>query len=1799
MIFSVTFITIIVSLISNVSGSDSSFYQDYLSEPTVIQNPAFGSLVGDYNDMNQSHDSLYKGRFSLPLPVNLPQKRGSILHNFLPSYSIANGISSWGLGWSSPISVRRVNLHGEITYTNNDFLQTPLGMLKYGEDGYWYLLGEPNKVVGNFENEKVLHLYTQGVKFSFGSEAIIEGPKGVYSWFLNSVQTSKGDHEIYTYQFHENEAPLLTSVSYALYKKRYQYKVDLIHTSLQNGFVNFHSGKKVVSTSILSSINISALDNQQDTYKAIYKYNIDFIRTPNGVGHFLKSIQKVYPSGEIDPRVVYDYYHQDLNQLQLVKNERWNELLEIKSSESFSFSTSSFIDLEKNGELDIEGGNDYTLYSIKNGELVKKILEPYNENVQSSCRRTGVAARIPRNIIHMNGPKKEPVVVSFQRDVGMILCDRDGKLLKSIDLGTKWNIDQNVKIVDINKDNFPDLIKISENIISIKVNQPDNDGLANFDTQIDTYITGNTRDLSFSFRDINGDHLLDLVGNAGSHFLIWYGMGHFTFTPQPERFNAYFSYPNDQNTELLTQNSTFIDFNKDGASDLIIWSDHEFKLYANKGPYFERLDIPVLENINSRTSTILVLDLLNTGNTQINVINGMNIDTLELFSEKTALLKKVDNGKGIEIGFQYKRIAPSPGIGTRKVVLSSSLKNIAGEGITDTHYDYNAISLHEIDRQFMGFHQVNQISNDTTTKYTFNFMNDTYKGYPASIIESSSKIQDLSKYQETSYLQKNINGLPWIQLQNETSGFMSNLKKTIDQQTHYEYEDLCLQKKTAITNDSQLTTIFTKTKDFDWGLSQHCKPSQIEILGNHRNDSDLDFHYLLNLTYNQSGLMRKISLGDVDLQKLTYDNSCKLSQYYSPNAGIGSYQFDSTGKIKSFDSSFKKELDYTNGTDLLVKLTDQRGDSVSSQNGFSYDRRNFLQSKWNTITNTTKESPLESYQYQFGSHSIPGIFSKTSFITNTERITTKKLTSANGTILANIHETNLGTIQKSKTLINRADQTTLNYPNVDSSLNIQDQIDYSNLYDRSIDPVISTEKSFLGMLSQTKTYQEATQGYIEKFYSNSTSGLSIQSTENEDPNLTERKKIANNKIVQYEDQSGAIYNYSYDALNRLRKIIFPNNQFVTINYNQIGMKSSIIRSNLLKKNYFYEQHTGLLSKSETSNSNNEIKRKTEYRYDNNGRIILKTNTSDTHHQNYRYYYNGKNPSNTIPGQQGFLTRIEGPDFQKTFEYLPDGKLKKEHITILKNHIINIDHNYRRLGEEESTKISYNNLTTNQSWEYTIYRTYDYLNRLDSIKWKDDTLHTAFSTKYNKLNQIESLSFPSNNSTLIYVYDKITNNLKGKQHIKNNQTALNYTWGINNRGNIDIEEYLFNGVESIKNYSYDSRKFLTKSSDNLHSYQFEYDPTGVLKTQNIDDDQEIFNFNSNNWTVNSETYKLNDLGEVIYKDNRKFEYSASGRIRKVYIDDILSSENFIDEENQIFFRKDLSNDEVTINFPWGLINSNSGPIYLVKDSNSTVGSIGHFGFKKINTDIRNSYIHRDNEDSLQYRSPYGNQHYRNDIYDQLVAYADSGYDSFVDGVLMGHRFYDPKAKRFLTPDNYFLENPEKCIDSPVECNLYSYAKNNPISYVDPTGQYSEYLQAVINESFGRNEPQRAMNAITDAGKATAALAGGALAVGAAASLAPVVAPVLAQKAVGLALTATIKTNTALVGAGMFVARNPQQVEKLVGATASFAQGFVDGLTKANAPAADGNYSPGSPVINGISGEAGKRTGEFIRDNYVEK
>ena len=54
--------------------------------------------------------------------------------------------------------------------------------------------------------------------------------------------------------------------------------------------------------------------------------------------------------------------------------------------------------------------------------------------------------------------------------------------------------------------------------------------------------------------------------------------------------------------------------------------------------------------------------------------------------------------------------------------------------------------------------------------------------------------------------------------------------------------------------------------------------------------------------------------------------------------------------------------------------------------------------------------------------------------------------------------------------------------------------------------------------------------------------------------------------------------------------------------------------------------------------------------------------------------------------------------------------------------------------------------------------------------------------------------------------------------------------------------------------------------------------------------------------------------------------------------------------------------------------------------------------------------------------------------------------------MGQRYYDGQLGGFASADLYFIQHPEKTLGSPIEAGLYTYGRNNPLKFTDPTGMY---------------------------------------------------------------------------------------------------------------------------------------------------
>jgi RHS repeat-associated protein len=55
--------------------------------------------------------------------------------------------------------------------------------------------------------------------------------------------------------------------------------------------------------------------------------------------------------------------------------------------------------------------------------------------------------------------------------------------------------------------------------------------------------------------------------------------------------------------------------------------------------------------------------------------------------------------------------------------------------------------------------------------------------------------------------------------------------------------------------------------------------------------------------------------------------------------------------------------------------------------------------------------------------------------------------------------------------------------------------------------------------------------------------------------------------------------------------------------------------------------------------------------------------------------------------------------------------------------------------------------------------------------------------------------------------------------------------------------------------------------------------------------------------------------------------------------------------------------------------------------------------------------------------------------------------------MNARYYSGKTGRFISQDPMALFSPEKLLGDPQSLNSYAYARNNPLKYIDPTGEFA--------------------------------------------------------------------------------------------------------------------------------------------------
>ncbi|MBI5873337.1 MAG: hypothetical protein HZB36_04250 [Candidatus Omnitrophica bacterium] len=549
---------------------------------------------------------------------------------------------------------------------------------------------------------------------------------------------------------------------------------------------------------------------------------------------------------------------------------------------------------------------------------------------------------------------------------------------------------------------------------------------------------------------------------------------------------------------------------------------------------------------------------------------------------------------------------------------------------------------------------------------------------------------------------------------------------------------------------------------------------------------------------------------------------------------------------------------------------------------------------------------------------------------------------------------------------------------------------------------------------------ESTVNYINPLY--------VETTDPQGHKKGTLKDVYGNAIEVTEFTSTGVFKtaYEYDIQNNLVKVTDNQGNISQIWYDSIGRKLKMDDPDMGVWTYEYDLLGNLIRQTDAKNQ------VLEFQYDALNRLTGKLAGGQTL---VTYYYDDTSKENNI----GRLSKIT--DQSGSTEFF-----------------------YDNLGREiKSTK-------TVDSKSYTVERAYDILDRLTSLKYPDgETVNYSYDANSGLLEKV----FNSTN----YV-NSINYNAAGQ--IKNiqygNGTATNYTYGQDLRLSRILTSSSASTLQDL-NYIFDKNGNITTLTDNLRNNirTYSYDDLDRLtQAQNLPSPQGGYtNFNYQYDSIGNMTYK-SDTGVMTYGANAgphavtsaggyNYSYDANGNMTSGKNKTCgYDAENRIIRVNQpgtnIDFVYDGDGGRVKKILPQGTT-TYIGSLFEIDSGGKTTKHIfaGSNKVCSVESTGKKYFTHSDHLGSSSIITDQNGQqvsHYEYTPYGTIATaegsdvtrYKFTGKELDNTGLYFyGARYYDPEIGRFVTADT-IVQAPY----DPQSLNRYTYCRNNPLNYVDPTG-----------------------------------------------------------------------------------------------------------------------------------------------------
>jgi RHS repeat-associated protein len=559
---------------------------------------------------------------------------------------------------------------------------------------------------------------------------------------------------------------------------------------------------------------------------------------------------------------------------------------------------------------------------------------------------------------------------------------------------------------------------------------------------------------------------------------------------------------------------------------------------------------------------------------------------------------------------------------------------------------------------------------------------------------------------------------------------------------------------------------------------------------------------------------------------------------------------------------------------------------------------------------------------------------------------------------------------------------------------------------------------------------------------------------NADDTFTRYDYDSEGNIASMTDNKGHTTEYLYDPLNRLIEVTQPGN---------------VVTS------YFYDTHGNLISVTDGEGHD------TEYHYDDMGRVIS-TISPDTGTVTHVYDEVGNLIEKTdekgiiVEYTYDILNRliaVHFPDSTQDITYTYDaGTYGMGRPTGITDQSGSMTFSYDTRGRlvEKTSIINGHNYTTGTSYSpgnrvmsvtYPSARTVDYnrdsMGRMQGLSTTYDanTVTLVSNMTYNPFGNPKGMGTGSGGAV---------NNVSsecGYITIANPGQPMERIFAYDANGNLTSIQGT-NTPWYNQNFGYDALNRLISAEGMYGTVSYTYDRVGNRLTRMLDDDTETYSYlpgtnKLDRITVFDDpmTFAYDANGNIIGMDNKVLSYNQNNRLVRVEEDgDILGEYTYNGLGQRVIkaasgvttvYHYDLNGKLIAEGNSDGTITKEY--LYMGKIRMAVVDVTSGEMYYYLNDRLGTPLIMTDDTGTVvweAYYNPFGDANINpNSTIVNNIRFPGQYYDEETGLHYNYHRYYDPRTGRYLTPDPIGLVGG---------INLYCYAVNNPVNWIDPLGLY---------------------------------------------------------------------------------------------------------------------------------------------------